>query len=81
MRVDAGASVPVEAGSAEEGGMTCVNPYFVPVIPGCPKVSGYEMVALRDREAPMSFDVFVHKFENGELVPLDTQAAREVLAP
>ncbi|WP_411071234.1 hypothetical protein [Streptomyces sp. cmx-4-25] len=29
----------------------------------------------------MSFDVFVHRFVNGEPVPLDTEAAREVLAP
>ncbi|WP_432115213.1 hypothetical protein [Streptomyces sp. S1] len=29
----------------------------------------------------MSFDVFVHKFENGESVPLDRDAAHEVLAP
>ncbi|WP_435188343.1 hypothetical protein [Streptomyces sp. bgisy126] len=29
----------------------------------------------------MSFDVFVHRFENGELVPLDAEAARELLAP
>ncbi|MFE0653550.1 hypothetical protein ACFVZH_33805 [Streptomyces sp. NPDC059534] len=29
----------------------------------------------------MSFDIFVCRFENGERVPLDMDAAREVLAP